>query len=55
MRFDLAAAGDYLANAVRVTEPDAAPADEGEEAAPHWVSRWAALTFEKREGGGEGR
>ena len=47
VRLDVDRPGDYLVNAVRVTEPGAeALAAPGE--TPHWQSRWAALTFDKR-------
>lgn len=48
VRFDVARAGDYLVNAVRVLEPaEGTPIGE-ETAPPHWESLWASLTFERR-------
>jgi len=45
--FDVARAGDYLLNAVQVHEPGPeALVLEGP--TPHWESRWASLTFERR-------
>jgi len=45
-RFDVARPGEYLVNAVRVTEAAGPPLDDESER-PHWQSRWASLTFEK--------
>ena len=47
VRLDVSRPGEYLVNAVRLTEPGAEAREAAGDAPAHWESRWASLTFER--------